>query len=497
MAKQKGMLSRVWDAVKGGKRAYDGASAGRRTDGWVTGNASANSETMGQLARLRDRSSDLCRNNPTARKARDALVSSIIGAGIMPRADTGDAALDEEIMAAFRVWQEECDAAGQLDLAGLQSLACRGMVERGETLTRMRPRSVRDGLHVPMQLQIMEGDFLDHDQNNALNDGNRIVQGVEFNAIDQRRAYWLYATHPGDPIASLRLRTGSAPVPAGQIAHLYLIERPGQVRGVPWLSTVIRKLWDIDGYVEAEILRKRTEACVAGIAFNPEGEEDADGISGMRFTDADGNTVERFEPGMLAYATGAKDIRFTQPAATGGFAEWMRVMDHRVAAGANLPYELLTGDLSQVNYSSIRAGLNEFHRLAETWQWQVFIPMWCRPVWRWFIDSAFAAGRISRAAYGVKWNPPGFASVDAMKDAMADLVEVRSGAMTWPQMVAKRGYDPMEQLREIARFAQEFDALDLVLDSDPRQTDKAGAIQAAMTAAATEAVTGGNNPARQ
>ncbi len=86
------------------------------------------------------------------------------------------------------------------------------------------------------------------------------------------------------------------------------------------------------------------------------GADEADQGIAPSVVDADGNRVEQFEPGLIAYARGGKDIRFNQPATTAGvasgsarsFTSWRR--DFR------MPYELLTGDLSQVNYSSIRAG---------------------------------------------------------------------------------------------------------------------------------------------
>jgi hypothetical protein len=54
---------------------------------------------------------------------------------------------------------------------------------------------------------------------------------------------------------------------------------------------------------------------------------------------------------------------------------YCRAQLHIVAAGFRFRYELLTGDLSQVNYSSIRAGLVEFRRLTDAVQWQIVIPV--------------------------------------------------------------------------------------------------------------------------
>lgn len=55
-------------------RGYDGASKGRRTDGWRAPGSSADTEIGVAGALLRDRMRDLVRNNPHAAKAVAVLV---------------------------------------------------------------------------------------------------------------------------------------------------------------------------------------------------------------------------------------------------------------------------------------------------------------------------------------------------------------------------------------------------------------------------------------
>ena len=143
-----------------------------------------------------------------------------------------------------------------------------------------------------------------------------------------------------------------------------------------------------------------------------------------------------------------------------------------------LPYELLTGDLSQVNYSSIRAGLVEFRRLIDAVQWQIIIPMLCQPSWDWFTEQAWAAGKLPQPRIPVEWSPPRFEAVDPLKDAMADLLAMRSGTMTLAQAIARQGHNPDAVLAEIAAMNAKLDALGLVLDSDPRRVTKTGVMQA-------------------
>jgi lambda family phage portal protein len=332
-------------------RAYEGARTGRRTEGWVAAGTSANAEIGPALARLRERSRDLVRNNPYATKAVHALVSNLVGTGIVPRARSSRQRL---VKAADGLWQafaETADADGLTDLYGLQALVARTLAESGEVLVRLRDRRVEDGLPVPLQLQLLEPDHLDTGKTGELADGGFVLQGVEFEPLGRRRAYWLFPVHPGEVASFARGRLASQRVEASRVLHLFERLRPGQVRGVPWFAPAIVKLRDLDEYDDAELVRKKIEACFAAFVT---GDEEAATL-GASTIDAEGRRIERFEPGMIEYLPSGRDVRFATPSSSGGYAEYMRVQLHAIAAGVGLTYELLTGDLSQVNYSSTRA----------------------------------------------------------------------------------------------------------------------------------------------
>jgi lambda family phage portal protein len=177
-------------------RAYEGARQGRRTEGWIAAGTGANAEIAPALARLRDRSRDLVRNNPYAGKAVQALVSNMVGTGLMPRARAADAEIAKQ---ADRLWLDfaaTADADGLTDFAGLQALIVRCLVESGEVLVRLRERRTEDGLPVPLQLQVLEADHLDSGKTGELADGGFILQGIEFDALGRRRAYWFFRSTP-------------------------------------------------------------------------------------------------------------------------------------------------------------------------------------------------------------------------------------------------------------------------------------------------------------
>ncbi|WP_299131248.1 phage portal protein [uncultured Amaricoccus sp.] len=454
-------------------RGYDGAQRGRETDGWQAAGTSADSEIAIAGPMLRQRMRDLVRNNPLAAQAVQVLVNNIVGPGIRPRAASGDPGVNARADALWAAWSRRCDRHGHTDFHGLTALAVREMVEGGDVFALRRPGRAGDG-PVPLTIELREADHLDAARFDSRADGVRIDQGIEYDRSGRRAAFWMFPDHPGNRSPVFGRTLESVRHPAEGVAHLFERQRI-QSRGVPWGTAAMRPIRDVDDWQRAELVRKKTEACLVGIVF---GADEAEQSIAPVVEDGEGNRIEQFEPGLVAYARNGKDIKFNQPASTGGVYEWHRVQLHIVSAGFRVPYALMTGDLSQANFASSRVGLNEFRRMVDQLQWQTVIPMFCDPVWDWFVALAQTGGQLpSGVAIPAEWAPPRFESVNPLQDAQADLLEVRAGFSTLKQQIARRGYDPNATLVEWAETAAAIDALGLVLDSDPRKVTKAGLVQ--------------------
>jgi lambda family phage portal protein len=280
----------------------------------------------------------------------------------------------------------------------------------------------------------------------------------------------------------------SQPVPADQIMHVYRVLRPGQVRGVPWLAPVMMALRDLDDYCDAERVRKKLEACVTAFVQQPEG-IDGDPL-GLAGTDpSSGLAVESFQPGMVEYLKPGQEIKFNNPPPAGGYREYKMTELQGIMAGIGLPYELGTGDMSQVNYSSWRGGMLGFRNTVEAFRWLTLIPLFAMPVWRRFIDTLVLLGKIPQAVANdpkvglrnVQWTAPRFESVDPVKDAEGVLKDVRMGRKTWFEAVLENGFDPTTQLEQIALFNKLVDKFEIILDTDPRNTTLRGQEQPAET----------------
>jgi lambda family phage portal protein len=464
----------LWSRMKTwlpGMRAaadYEAAAMTRRTTGWSPVTSDVNTLVFRNADTLRSRSRDMVRRNPWATNALDAFVGNCIGTGIKPQSLHTDAELREQIQALWLRWTDEADATGLTDFYGLQALACRSVMEAGECFIRLRPRLPKDGLSVPLQLQLLEAEHLPTNETRKLENGNYIRAGIEFNGIGRRVAYHLYREHPGDalnPMGSTEL----VRVPAESVLHLFRPIRPGQLRGQPWLTQVLIKLYELDQYDDAELVRKKTAAMFAGFVTKNAPE---DVLVGEGAADANGAALTGLEPGTLQVLLPGEDVKFSNPADVGASYEtFMRVQLRSIAAGMGITYEQLTGDLTGVNYSSIRAGLLEFRRRCEQFQHQVIVFQMCRPIWRVWIDAAVLAGALPAGDgnYDVKWIPPGFAWVDPLKDIKAQIMAVRAGFKSRAEVVSEQGYDTEEIDREIAADNARADSLGLEYDSDPRK----------------------------
>jgi lambda family phage portal protein len=472
-----GWLASVRRRLLGGTPIYDAAGSGRRTLAWTVSNPGAVAALAYTQETLRAKSRDMVRRSAWAAAGIEAFVANAIGTGIKPQSMVEDAALREAIHRLWWHWCEEADAANLTDFYGLQALATRAMLEGGEALVRLRYRRPEDGLPVALQLQVLEPEHLPVTLNRELPNGNVIRAGIEFDRLGRRVAYHLYRSHPGDGGLAPMSGVGgmdTVRVPAEEVIHLFRPLRPGQIRGEPWLARALVKLHELDQYDDAELVRKKTAAMFAGFItrLSPE-----DNLMGEGPPDAQGAALAGLEPGTLQILEPGEDIKFSQPADVGAsYAEFMRSQFRALAAAIGITYEMLTGDLTQVNYSSIRAGLLEFRRRCEAIQHGVIVHQLCRPVWRAWMDQAVLEGALNLPGYGrrrrayqaAKWIPQGWQWVDPLKEFNALKLAIRAGLMSRSEAISAYGYDAEDVDREIAADNQRADDLGLVFDSDPR-----------------------------
>jgi lambda family phage portal protein len=429
-------------AVMSAVSHYDAAGRGKRTASYKAPGGDANSAVRGGR-RLRLVARDMQRNNAIARSAVSKLVDNIIGDGIIPTVETGTDAADKWMNDVLRAHFDttRIDAAGRLDLYGLQRLAVDSMIVSGESFVRRRPRTLPDnlGLQLPLQVELLEPEYIDETDLTQLANGNRIMDGIQFNAIRRRTAYKIYTEHPEDQLTGF---PESVWVSADNILHLYRMERPGQRRGISWLAPVITMMNDAYDYADAQLVRQKIAAM--WVAFTRDTMED------IGQTDSDYPQIT-LTPGMFEHLPPGRDVTFSDPPKVEGYSDHMKAIQRMIAAALSITYEELSGDLESVNFSSARIGRVAMHRAISAVQWTIVIPSICQGMEPW-LRAAFDANPSQRPPkeYSFKWTPPKFPLTDPSKEIPAMVAQMTARLTSRQRIIREMGYDPDVIYKEIA-----------------------------------------------
>jgi len=441
---------------------FDAGLGNRRLRGFVASRAHVNTLIQAAGADMTARARYLIRNNGYAANAVEAFAANAVGYGIKPKSRAAEPEIRAAIHKLWAMWCDEADSEWLTDFYGLQRRVARELFIAGEVFVRIRSRWPEDGLVVPLQLQLIPSEMLPL-TNRSLDNGNALRHGIEFDKIGRRVAYHFYRRHPGD-VTDPGLTGETVRVPASEVIHVVDPVDAGQLRGVSRFAPAIVKLFLLDQYDDAELDRKKVAAMFAGFVRRPAPEY------GAQDTDGDGAEIMPLEPGQLQVLGPGEDITFSTPADVGGQYEAFQYRTLlQVSAALGIPYAVLTNDMVKANYSNTRAALLEFRRRIEAFQYSVLVYQFCRPIYaRWIAVAALSGAldlpnwRARRREYqSAEWLTPKWEWVDPLKDAKAEIEQIRAGLKSRAQAVAERGMDIEELDAEIAQDCARARALGL------------------------------------
>lgn len=476
-----------FEPVRPRARAYQGARVSRLTADWVTSGTSADSEIKSSFKALRNRARQLCRDNDYARQALRSIQNNVIGHGIrhqsqvrMQRGGRLDESINGQIHEAWEKWMHKsrCDVSGLLGFHDMERLLCRSLAESGEVFVRMI-RQPFGGSRVPFALQVLEADYLIDDDIPQAAAGNTVRMGIEVDSYLRPQAYHFYANHPGDTYAGNPRTNGRrVRVPADEVIHLFLPERPGQTRGVTWFASALMRLHMLQGYEEAEVVRARASSALMGFISSPEGELIGDEVY-------EGERVSEFSPGVFKYLAPGESVTVPDLNAPDGQLEpFTRSMLRAVAAGVGVSFESISKNFSESNYSSSRLSLLEERDTYKVLQ-RFFIENFHQIVYENWLEMAVLSGVLNLPAYETnpdryrasRWIPRSWEWVDPQKEVNAYKDAVRCGFKTLGQVISEQGGDLDDVL--VARQAElaMLDEMDIVLDTDPSEVTIGGNAQ--------------------
>jgi lambda family phage portal protein len=303
--------------------------------------------------------------------------------------------------------------------------------------------------------------------------------GIEVDGYLRPQAYHFYANHPGDTYAGNPRTNGRRiRVPADEVIHLFLPERPGQTRGVTWFASALMRLHMLQGYEEAEVVRARASSALMGFIQSPEGELVGDEIY-------EGERVSEFTPGVFKYLAPGESVTVPDLNSPDGQLEpFTRSMLRAVAAGVGVSFESISKNFSESNYSSSRLSLLEERDTYRVLQ-RYMIENFHQPVFETWLEMAVLSGALNLPGYETnpdryrasKWVPRSWEWVDPQREVDAYKSAVRCGFKTLAQVISEQGGDLDDVLTQRQTELAKLDELGIVLDTDPSEVSSAGLTQ--------------------
>lgn len=449
-------------------RKYDGATKGRR--GWRATASSANSETDLSLHTLRNRSRDLRRNSAYISRAIQVITANVVGKGIRVQFTGRSDRQTKRIRDLWKQWAgtNNIDFENRMNINMIQDMAMDAISESGEIILRKRRRQPSEENPFPIQIQMLESDFINDTMGSFFQteNGNSIIQGIEFDQEGRRIAYNLYKEHPGSSFVKFNnVSYESISIPEDEIIHAYRADRPGQIRGIPWPSPIMLNIKDLEEYEDTQLVRQKIAACFTAFVIN---QETGNGLGQTEIDD-----IERFEPGMIENLNGDKQVVLSNPPTVENYNEYITTMLHKIATGIGISYESLTGDLSQVNFSSARMGWIEMGRNISKWQQQIMISQILEPTVKWFFEALDLMG-VNTDGISYSFITPSREMIDPTKETAAKIRQIRGGLITLTEAIAEQGKDPEEHFAQVKKDNEMIDQNNFVFDSDARQVTQSG-----------------------
>lgn len=443
-------------------RTYGGATQERIIARWFAELADANEELRYSLAELRARARQLVRDNGEAAGLLLDFEADIVGAqgarlqfrARRPRGQPLDP-LNDRVEAQHAKWghRDHCTLTGDYSWAALQRFVIRSVVQDGEFLAlRVRDPRVNAWGYT---LQVLDPDQLDETANRAAAPSvNAIIMGVEVDSVGKPVAYHLWDRHPSVSGRS-KLR-----VPAADVLHVFKRVRVGQRRGVPWFAPAL-VTWKLgDRYTEAELYQSLLAAAQGGFFVN----KDAGAAFDLPL-DGDGKPIPlvmEAEPGAARVLPSGYEFQAWEPKhPTANYAGFMKVVKRSIARAFGRSYASLTGDLTEVNFSSMRTdrvremGQNRLH------QQDLLVEQFCEPIFADWVRMAATMGVLGVVPYDAAtmrsyatWMCTGWPWIDPVKDATASQMELNMGLTSPQRICAEKGRDFYEVIDEIADAKQ-------------------------------------------
>lgn len=432
------------------------------------------------------RARNLDENNAWINGGIDRRAESVIGGAIRLSAQPVHELLGKDyqwrmkwtadVQARFKVWANDvdrrCDARMRLTFGEMSKLAYITYFRDGECCAEVRDdeRGVRNTTN----LLLIEPERVSTPP--TMVESAALRNGIAYDKNGAAIGYWVQMRHPNDPVSSVdsqrweyiprRGATGRA-----KFIHVFNPRRVEQNRGVSRLAEAMVPAKMLDRVDRAEVQAALKSAILSFFirspgttddleaALAPAGDSTIDpwiteyiGYRSKSPVQIDGATITHLLPDEDVVTPDANRPNSNYP-------EFARFVLQKIAGSLGISYPQLSQDWAGINYSSARALLNELWR-SFLQDRTFFTQAFCTPAYAAWLEVEVANGdvkvpggpvnfyRSKTAITMAEWIGPGRGSVDPLKEANANNLDIAAGRKSTVEAILESGRDPSDVLAE-------------------------------------------------
>jgi lambda family phage portal protein len=478
---------------------YYGASKTKRSlSEYNPQDSDPNSTLQYDLDTMRQRSRDMLRNNPLATGAINTVCTNVVGNGLALQARIDRSILnitDEQADAWesktesewYLFWDTvEVDAARTLTGSAITDLVFRQALENGESFVNL-PRIKRNSPY-DLKLQVIEADRITNKNNIANTD--TLFMGIDKDQYGAPVAYHVcnqfpYSTVPQNIMSWQEIPAYGSKTGLRNMIHLFRVLRPGQTRGIPYLTPVIESLKQLGRYTENELMASVITSMLTVFIKTEAGESDFDtGELGVETGAKAGDKDIKLGNGAIIDLAKGEDIETVNPLRPNtAFDPFVQSILRQIGVALELPFEVLIKHFTS-SYSAARGALLEawkFFYNRRQWLAQNFL----QQVYEVWLYEAIASGRIAAPGYfnnplirkaylSAEWigSTPGH--INPAQEAVAIEKRLETGITTHAQETAAYGGDWDQNIKQIKKERQQMIDAGIIPDINQKNTDNQG-----------------------
>jgi len=401
------------------------------------------------LDELRQIARDLSNNNPLVKGLFRKLVTNIVGTSTRIQARTEDKGWNEAAEQAVKaeMVEQPCDVTGRFNFHAYIHKCDYRFMQDGDIFTLLTdegPQAFQGeccGTPYGSKIEI-DPQYYD------------VVNGVAFSKQTGRvLGYYLGKPNKWGYIQP----TGYQKYPAEIVHHMFDPERFDHSRGEPMLTSAVVYIDLLFGYVDAEVVAAKVNACFPLKVKTYTGAGLTGSLGGMKTTGGDekeddyGRRMVRMEPGQIweGDSAGGEELDVLGAARPAqAFDPFVMRMLMFIGSPLCLPLMLTTGDFSNATFMNGRFAYNEARAFWRDQQELVVRPL-VRRLWLWkirqLIDRKVLTQRDDWTAHQIylkRWP-----YVDPYREAQADKIELLDNLTTTrTDIAARQGRDWSEEI---------------------------------------------------